>query len=163
MNHTLTDRHDLPAGADVLEARFGLRVASRLHEASAELPHDITERLRIARQQAVQHAQAKAAKRRLVPQSVDHFLHQGGGTAIFGRMGGGAGDPWWARLGSLVPLLLLVIGLLGVSEILQEEQISTTAEVDAALLGDNLPPSAYSDPGFAEFLQAAPSPAAADQ
>jgi hypothetical protein len=31
-------------------------------------------------------------------------------------------------------------------------QIDAAAEIDAALLSDSLPPSAYSDPGFAEFL-----------
>jgi hypothetical protein len=34
-----------------------------------------------------------------------------------------------------------------------EEQISAAAEVDAALLVDELPPQAYSDPGFVEFLR----------
>jgi hypothetical protein len=33
------------------------------------------------------------------------------------------------------------------------EQIAAAAEVDTALLSDNLPPSAFSDPGFAEFLR----------
>ena len=32
-------------------------------------------------------------------------------------------------------------------------QISVAAEVDAALLADDLPPKAYSDAGFVEFLK----------
>ena len=40
-----------PHQADILEARFGQRVASRLDLGTAELPHDISERLRVARQQ----------------------------------------------------------------------------------------------------------------
>ena len=35
-------------------------------------------------------------------------------------------------------------------------QISVAAEVDAALLGDDLPLNAYSDAGFVEFLKAPP-------
>jgi hypothetical protein len=37
-----------------------------------------------------------------------------------------------------------------------QEQIRTAAEIDAALLGDALPPAAYTDPGFAEYLAAHP-------
>jgi hypothetical protein len=33
------------------------------------------------------------------------------------------------------------------------EQISVAAEVDSALLADDLPLNAYSDAGFAEFLK----------
>ena len=33
-------------------------------------------------------------------------------------------------------------------------QISVAAEVDEALLGDDLPINAYRDPGFTEFLKA---------
>jgi hypothetical protein len=32
------------------------------------------------------------------------------------------------------------------------------AEIDAQLLSDTLPPAAYSDPGFAEFLKNNPTP-----
>jgi hypothetical protein len=42
------------------------------------------------------------------------------------------------------------------------QQISATAEIDAALLGDELPPAAYTDPGFSEFL-VTPLPPAAEQ
>jgi hypothetical protein len=35
-----------------------------------------------------------------------------------------------------------------------EQQIEAAAEIDAALLTDDLPPQAFSDPGFAEFLKA---------
>ena len=34
-----------------------------------------------------------------------------------------------------------------------DAEISTAAEIDAALLTDDLPPTAYSDAGFAEFLK----------
>ena len=41
---------------DALQARFALRVASRLSEQSEKLPHDLSERLRVAREQAVARA-----------------------------------------------------------------------------------------------------------
>jgi Protein of unknown function (DUF3619) len=34
-----------------------------------------------------------------------------------------------------------------------QSQIEAAAEVDAAILADDLPPEAYRDPGFAEFLK----------
>jgi len=34
-------------------------------------------------------------------------------------------------------------------------QIEAAAEVDSALLADDLPPEAYSDPGFVEYLRSA--------
>jgi hypothetical protein len=40
-----------------------------------------------------------------------------------------------------------------------EQQISAAAEIDEAILTDDLPPQAYSDPGFTEFLK---SPRAAE-
>jgi hypothetical protein len=33
------------------------------------------------------------------------------------------------------------------------QQIQAAAEVDAVLLADDLPPEAYADPGFGEFLK----------
>ena len=44
------------AQREALQARFALRVAARLNEGSQGLPHDITERLRIAREQAIEAA-----------------------------------------------------------------------------------------------------------
>ena len=35
----------------------------------------------------------------------------------------------------------------------RRRQVVAAAEIDAALLTDDLPPDAYSDPGFAEFLR----------
>ena len=62
-------------------------------------------------------------------------------------------------LWSLLPLGLLVAALLAIHELNDSELISATAEVDAALLADVVPPDAYADPGFAEFLnQPFPAP-----
>jgi len=36
------------------------------------------------------------------------------------------------------------------------EQVHAAAEVDSQLLADALPPSAYTDPGFAEYLRSTP-------
>ncbi|MFM8636357.1 MAG: DUF3619 family protein, partial [Betaproteobacteria bacterium] len=63
------------------------------------------------------------------------------------------GGSWWTKLVSALPLLILALGFLAIQDTLAEHQIQAAAEVDAALLTDDLPPQAYSDPGFAEFLR----------
>lgn len=149
-----TDRWP-PAEAQALEARFGLRVAAHLHESSAALPHDIGERLRVARQQAVARAQqttrARASAARALPLAQTHTTSLGSSAAAAG--GGGDGEEsWWMGLGVVLLLLLLASGLAGIDWWRTQEQIQAAAEVDAALLGDDLPPAAYADPGFSEFL-----------
>jgi hypothetical protein len=64
------------------------------------------------------------------------------------------GQPlWWTRMASVLPLVTLVLGLFLIDQWHDRAQISAAADVDSALLADDLPPDAYSDPGFAEFLK----------
>jgi len=53
---------------------------------------------------------------------------------------------------SAVPLLALVAGLVFINTSLGDNS-EEVAEVDAALLTDDLPPSAYTDPGFLQFIK----------
>ncbi len=71
------------------------------------------------------------------------------GAAILGRSGWG----WWLRIGAVAPAFALVAGLFLIQAWQDKAQISVAAEIDAALLADDLPPTAYSDAGFAEFLK----------
>jgi Protein of unknown function (DUF3619) len=50
-------------------------------------------------------------------------------------------------------MLVLAAGLFMIQRWQETIQISAAAEVDAALLADDLPPTAYRDVGFAEFLK----------
>ncbi|HKX94558.1 MAG TPA: DUF3619 family protein [Methylibium sp.] len=131
-----------PQDPSTREARYALRVAARLSERSDELPHDIGERLRFAREQAL--ARARTAR-----EAASSSSHSGGAAVL----GGG----WWPRLAAALPVLALAAALVLVQTEQQDEQLRTAVETDAALLADDLPPSAYTDPGFAEFLKA-PAP-----
>jgi hypothetical protein len=131
-----------PQDPSTLEARYALRVAARLSERSDELPHDIGERLRFARDQALAHA-------RTVRGAASSSSRSGGAAVL----GGG----WWPRLAAALPVLALAAALILVQTEQQDEQLRAAVETDAALLADDLPPSAYTDPGFAEFLKA-PAP-----
>jgi hypothetical protein len=161
VNTVSTARTKLPAEADALEARFALRLTARLEGGAQSLPHDISERLRVARMQALAQArhQAVASKR---PQAeaasgisivgIDAYS----GTATLGRMGGQGESVWWSRLGWLVPTLVLALGLASLGEWESREQISRAAQIDTEILGDDLPPAAYLDEGFGEFLRRPP-------
>jgi hypothetical protein len=142
--------HPIPASgptplatADALQARFALRVTARLTERSQDLGADVTERLRFAREQALERARAARTAEAGARVGVTRA-----GAAI---LGGGSG--WWLKLASVLPVLALVAGLVLIQRWQDSAQVSVAAEVDAALLSDDLPPNAYSDAGFAEFLK----------
>ncbi len=127
---------------EALEEQFGHRVAARLSAGSNELPHDISERLRIARTQAL-------ARRKLAPEMRAASVAQvADGTVTFG-----GGNWWWTRIGAALPLVALVGGLIAINVVQAENRARELADVDSALLTDELPPAAYTDPGFAQFLK----------
>jgi hypothetical protein len=66
--------------------------------------------------------------------------------------------PWWQRAASMLPLVMLVLGMVAIDHWAVREQVLAAADFDTQLLADDLPPAAYSDPGFAEFLRTAPAP-----
>ena len=137
--------------SEVLQQRFARRVAAALTEhQNAQPRHDIEERLRVAREQAL----ASLPRVRVAAQTAGGAAVVGtaGNTATLGASTGGS-SPWWLRLSSLVPLVLLLIGLFLIDNHYTESQIEAAAEIDAAILADDLPPEAYRDPGFAEFLK----------
>lgn len=138
---TRSHRPDL----DALQARFALRVAASLSEQAGALPHDIGERLRVAREQAV----ARARQVRLAqPTAAQQVSVQAQGSLALGTS-----PSTWQRLASVLPLMLLVLGLVMIQHLHEQAEIRAAAEIDAALLADDLPPEAYGDPGFVAYLQ----------
>ncbi len=130
--------------ADALLDRFGYKVAASLNESANALPHDISERLRIARLLAV--AQRKKETRL---QTATNISMSGGAATL----GGNDGLNVWTRIASLLPLLALVAGLIAIHILQNDNRASELAEVDVALLTDDLPPAAHSDAGFVQFLK----------
>jgi Protein of unknown function (DUF3619) len=138
------------ANLDTLQTRFGWKVAAALDEQVTGLPADIQTRLRFAREQAL--SRAKVSQTATAP--APSVQPNGRGAAILGG-GKGTSEGWWMRLGVIVPVVVLVMGLVWIDRQHTRAQIEAAAEVDAELLADDLPPEAYSDPGFAEFLRSA--------
>ncbi|WP_114973281.1 DUF3619 family protein [Rhodoferax ferrireducens] len=124
--------------------RFGLRVAARLSDAADDVPYDISERLRAARVQAL-------GKRKVSVTRTATVVTPSGraATLTFGN----EHLSWWNRIGAALPLLALVLGLIAISVIQNDNRDNELAEIDAALLTDDLPPTAYTDPGFAQFVK----------
>ncbi|MDR2990864.1 MAG: DUF3619 family protein [Burkholderiaceae bacterium] len=150
---------------EIRQHRLGLRIAARLSAGTADLPHDVQERLRAARERATAHIKRPVIA--TVPQSAGHVtvLGQAGGAAVLGSFGGfngldRDGTGWWSRIVSIAVALALVAGLVAIDTVQSDEHASEVANVDTALLTDDLPPQAYADPGFAQFLKADATPSA---
>jgi hypothetical protein len=139
-----TQSATLPAtGPEALEMRYALQVVARLSEQAEAVGGDVSERLRFARERALDRARTQRAA---APAVV--AVASSGAVTLGGPTG------WWQRLGAVLPLLLLLAGLALIQHWSANAQISAAAEIDAALLADDLPPRAYSDPGFVEYLKA---------
>lgn len=124
---------------------FGQKVAARLTAGQDDIHHDISERLRVARQMAV------AKRKRVAMSKTAGAVYSGGGSATLSF--DDEGMSWWNRFASFLPLLVLVAGLIAIADIQTTQQAQFAAELDADILTDTLPASAYVDPGFAQFLK----------
>jgi len=136
--------------AQALQARLATRLAAALGEELDSLPHDIGERLRIAREQAVSRAREVRSQQR-AGAVAPAVVAVGASTAALGGP-----SLWWRRLAAVLPLLVLLGGLALIADRTTHEQVRAAAEIDSVLLADDLPPAAYSDPGFAEYLKTQP-------
>lgn len=124
---------------------FGRKVVARLSDATTELPYEITERLRAARVQAL------ARRKRVRPLLAPRVVAAGGGAAALGF--GDDGPSLGERIAGALPILVLAAGLVLIHSIHSDHRASELAEVDTQLLTDDLPPAAYADPGFVQFLK----------
>ncbi|HSV81930.1 MAG TPA: DUF3619 family protein [Ramlibacter sp.] len=130
-----------PQSAHRSTDQFGFAVAARLSAGTDGLSHEIRERLRAARVRALQ-----ARKQEAQPLVVGR-----GASASLALNSEEVG--FWGRVASVLPLLALAAGLVLLHGLQSERRVNELAEVDQALLTDDLPPAAYADPGFVQFLK----------
>ena len=133
----------------LLQDRFALRLTARLSEATDELPYDISERLRAARVQAL--GQRKVALARTASSMT---VSAGSAALTFGD----EHLSWWDRVAAIAPLVALVIGLIAINIVQRDNRADELAEIDSALLTDDLPPAAFTDPAFTQFLKISSGP-----
>src|SRR5471032_1583773 len=126
------------------DLNFAYKVRHALNETLADLPASTTDRLAQARKAALARKKAHVE----VPLSVRVARTElaGAGGFLSQRFS------WLGRVGMVLPLLLLVGGLTGIYHYEQQRRIAELAELDAAVLSDELPLSAYLDHGFNAYL-----------
>jgi hypothetical protein len=140
MKNPQTSATVITADMDLL----GRTLAAKLNVSSQDLGHDISERLRVARQLALN---SRPMPQRLMRHSL---AVQANGT-LSGLPDEGLN--LWRILISALPLLALVSGLMFIQALQQDLAETDIASLDSALLLDELPPDAYTDPGFVQFLK----------
>jgi hypothetical protein len=122
---------------------FAYKVRHALNHSAESLPTQTLDRLAAARKQAL------ARKKPDMPSAV---------LATSGVLAGNTGltfrgpGTWMGKLGIALPLLVLVAGLTGIYQYEQKQRVADLADIDAAVLVDELPPSAYLDNGFTAYL-----------
>ena len=126
------------------EDLFGQRFAALLSNASDDIPHEVSERLKAARMMAL-------SKRNVVRLVTANSIASTGPVASL-QMGGESFN-WWSRIWVVLPLIALIAGLLTIQLVQDDFWADEIASVDTELLTDELPPTAYTDPGFAQFLR----------
>jgi len=124
--------------------QFGRNSIALLSEGAQVLPAKIKERLYAARMKALS---VRKAEKVLVQKPV---LAGFTGNWSFGSHGR------WESFGWIAPLVVLVFGLMAIAQWQNDSRINDIAEVDAALLSDDVPPDAYADSGFLAFLKNGP-------
>jgi uncharacterized protein HemX len=122
------------------DTNLAYKVRHALNEQLDTLPDATTSRLASARAAALARKKADAPHRAPAQQ-------QRGFS--FGSLVSGAG---LGRIAVAIPLFALVAGLAGVYQHEQQQHISDMAELDAAVLSDELPLTAYLDDGFNAYL-----------
>lgn len=133
--------------------RIARKIAARLSEGEAMLPYEVTERLRAARERAVSERRREV---RVIRTETAAAASIQGGALVLGGPGGnaeGEGGNWWRTLISAIPVLALVAGLAIYHSQADQTGLNEVTEVDTALLTDDLPPAAYADPGFIQYLK----------
>lgn len=127
------------------ELDLAYKLSHALDESANKVSANTAERLASARKIALSRKKQGVAAPAFVTQPA---------LASYGDMGSSSGNRWaWlGRMGLAVPLAALVFGLVGIYQFEQHQQIMDSASIDAEVLTDDLPISAYLDHGFDAFL-----------
>jgi len=125
------------------DINLAYRVRHALNENLDRLPASTTERLAAARARALSRKKADAPLRSQQRRPLFDV------RAVFSTAGLG-------RIAVAAPLLAMVVGLAGVYQYEQQQHIAELAELDAAVLSDELPLTAYIDHGFNAYLASQP-------
>lgn len=124
------------------ENEFGYRIRQALDEGLERLDYRTTYRLQQAREAALARQHATQTAPGWVPALA-------GGPAVDDEPVG-----WLPRLGLAAPLLALIVGFVGIYQYQDSRRISELADMDFAVLLDDVPLETYADKGFGALLKA---------
>ena len=127
------------------ELEFAYQVRRALDERVNALPSATTTRLMQARQVALARKKPQGGAYAVAPERRLASVFSLGGS-LDHSMG------WLGRLGIALPLLVLILGSVGIYQYEQDRRINDLAELDVAVLSDELPLTAFLDHGFDTFL-----------
>jgi hypothetical protein len=124
---------------------LGKRLTKMLDD-NTDLSYEVTERLRAARTRAL--SLRRIAQPQL--QTAQEIQTQNGSALLkFPSQI----QFFLQTFGSIIPLLGLVAGLVLIHEFHNDQSALELAEIDSALLIDDLPPNAYTDSSFLDYLK----------
>ena len=125
------------------EINFAYKVRHALNENLDILPASTANRLASARKIALSRKKNDAPLHMLASQ-----------RALAGQIGNFFNEPlsWIGRMSLAIPVIVVVIGLIGIYQAEQQQRISEMADIDVAVLADELPLTAYLDHGFNAYL-----------
>lgn len=124
------------------EARFARNVCGALNRGAAGMTEKTTARLHAARQAAL--------ARQAEPAPVMSLAGVGHGIGDFGHF---VADSLHHHYRGILAVLALLVGAMGAQVWQNAQQAVELAEIDSALLSDDVPPGAYTDQGFLEWLE----------
>jgi hypothetical protein len=125
------------------ELNLAYKVRHALNESTDNVSASTAERLFSARKIALSRKKPESRLRAFVPQ-----LAMAGETGRFFN----SSSAWLSRVGVVIPLVVVALGLTSIYQYEQQRRIKDLADIDAAVLSDDLPLSAYLDHGFNGYL-----------
>lgn len=138
------------------EQLFAHRIRQALDESAEQLPYRVTQRLARSRELALSRMPAATA----ALQTAGDAGRRHASATIVATVAGPGSPPsderpsLWLRIaGGLVPVVVVAVGLYGIGAWKAMQEAEETAEVDAALLTDDVPLEAYVDKGFGVFIR----------
>lgn len=129
---------------NVKDLNFAYQVKHALDQNLENLPASTAERLASARKIAMSRKKPEPLHLRVGrlavagPGQIGNYVH----TRL----------SWLGRVGVVTPLFIGALVFIGLYQFEKEQRIEELAEIDAAVLADDLPVAAYVDQGFNAYL-----------
>ncbi|WLE60125.1 DUF3619 family protein [Burkholderia plantarii] len=139
----------MSSAPELKELEFALKIRRALDERAATLPPPAADRLAAARRAALARKKPDAGLV-LVPA----LAGAGAGAGSLGLARGPAPRPvsLARRIARALPLAVLLAGIAGIAYWENLQHTAELADIDAAMLSDDLPLNAYLDHGFNAYL-----------